>query len=336
MSLQKTVILLLVIISSHNLRAANSPDNRAAAMVDNQIITYQQVFDSVGEQIYAAEMKLYEIKLNQIKSILLSRLIASHPFSKGMTPDAFLNQFVIKDQSVTEQEIESFIKIKRIADDKLNPEVRKKIREYIINEKARVAIESWLLAQGKEHGVVINLEKPKRPRYTVEIGNAPVIGNKNAEITIVEFSDYQCPYCAQAEPTIKKLLKKHGKNIRLVYKNYPLSFHGEAFLAAEAGLCAHEQSEDYFWQLHDKMLADPRGLKMNGIKDKAKSIGLNVVKFEACLTEKKYHAQVNRDIAQGNKLGVSSTPAFFINGVLVLGNKPYAEFENIINEELGL
>lgn len=324
----------LIILSSFSLLAANKLDSQAAAIIDNQIITKDQLHSEIEQELYEAELKIYEIKLNQINNMLLQRLIDSHPFSGGLQAQEFLDKYVIKDSTVSSQDIEAFIKTNRIPAEKINSEFKDKITQYIKSEKARVYVSNWFAIQSKEHGVVINLVKPQRPRKIIPIGDSPVIGNQDAKITIVEYSDFQCPFCARAESTIKRLRKEYAGNIKLVYKNFPLSFHGEAFLAAEAGMCAKEQSNDYFWQLHDKMFADPRGLKRSGLKGKVTQLRMNVEKFESCMDNKKYYSQVNRDIAEGRNFGVNSTPVFFINGVILVGNKPYEEFVAIIDEEL--
>ncbi len=330
----KLLLSAIILFASQSAYTAKQSDNRAAAIIDNQIITNQQVFDSITGKLYEAEMKVYEVKLNQLNSMLLSRLIESHPLNKGMNSQEFLNKFVIKNVTTSPQEVEQFIKANRIPAEKTNPELKEKVTEYIKSDKARVAVANWFAIQSKEHGVVINLIKPQRPRLDVPIGNAPVLGDKNAKITIIEYSDFQCPYCASAESKIKRLQKDYPGNIKLVYKNFPLGFHGEAFIAAEAGLCAHEQSDEYFWQLHEMMFADPRGLKRVGLKSKATKLGLNVEQFEKCMDDKKYYSSINRDIAEGKKIGVNSTPIFFINGIIVKGNKAYKEFTDIVDAEL--
>ncbi len=319
---------------SFSAASAKKSDNRAAAIIDNQIITNQQVIDNIADQLYEAEMKVYEIKVNQLNSMLLIRLIDAHPLNQGMNPQEFLDKFVIKRHTVTSLEIEKFIKANRIPTEQVNPELKKKVIDHINKENARLDISKWFAIQSKEHGVVINLTKPQRPRLDVPVGDAPVLGDKNAKITIIEYSDFQCPFCAAAESKIKRLQKDYPGNIKLVYKNFPLGNHSEAFSAAEAGLCAREQSNRFFWQLHDVMFADPRGLRRTGLKNKITKLGLNVAQFEQCMDSKKYFSSVKRDIAEGQRFGVNSTPIFFINGIMVRGNKEYKEFTDIIDAEL--
>ncbi len=328
------LFIFIIMFVSQSVFAATQADNRTAAIIDDQIITNQQINDAIADKLYQAEMKVYEVKVNQLNNMLLTRLIASHPLNQGMEPQDFLDKHVIKKQTVSVSEIGKFIKSKRIPAEQVNAELKAKVVEYIQKEKARIDVSKWFAIQRKEHDVVIHLIKPRRPRINIPIGDAPVKGNKSAKITIIEYSDFQCPYCAAAESKIKQLQKDYPGNIKLVYKNFPLGFHGEAFTAAEAGLCAREQSDDYFWQLHDVMFADPRGLKRTGLKNKATKLGLDVVQFEKCMDDKKYFSSINRDIAEGNKFGVNSTPIFFINGIVVKGNKAYKEFTDIIDADL--
>jgi len=315
-------------------QAATAPDNSAAAIIDNQIITNQQVIDPIQSQIYEAEKKLYELKLNQLREMLLNRLIEAHPFSKGMTADAFLKKYVIKDPQVTPQEVEKFIKQNKIPAEKINDEFKAKVKGYILKEKERINISSWFELQSKEHGVVINLKKPDRPRIEIPIENTPTQGNKDAKITIVEYSDFQCPYCAKAEATIKELQKNYGDKIKVVYKQYPLDFHKDAFKASEASLCAYEQSNDSFWKLHDYMLANPKKLSVANLKKISKKFGINDKQFSQCLDSGKYTDRVNQEIAEGKRFGVQATPMFFINGIVVRGAQPYQVFAKIIEEEL--
>lgn len=330
----KVFVGILSILFSYSVLSAKKADNRPVAIIDNQVITYQQLFDQIEEPLYKAEMAVYELKLSQLKSILLERLIKAHPFSRGISPQDFLSQYVIKNLTVSLAEVEQFIKIKKIPAEKINAELKTNIKQYIKGEKTRLAIEKWFDVQAREHGVTINLVKPQKPTYQIPIGKAPVLGNADAPITIIEYSDFQCPYCAKAEATIKKLIKTYPGKIKLVYKNFPLGFHGEAFIAAEAGLCAKEQSESSFWKLHNEMFADHKGLKRPGLKSKAQKIGLNVANFEKCMDERHYQSDVNNDLAEGKKFGVSSTPMFFVNGLIVKGAQPFEVFAKIIDSEL--
>lgn len=169
----------------------------------------------------------------------------------------------------------------------------------------------------------------------VSADDDPVKGKKNAPVTIIEFSDFQCPFCgrffAQALPLIEESYIKTGK-VKLVYRDFPLSFHQYAQKAAEAAECADEQGK--FWEYHDKIFENQNALDTSSLKQYAKDLGLDATKFNSCLDSGKMASEVQKDFKDGASYGVSGTPTFFINGVEVVGAQPYNIFEQIIEQEL--
>lgn len=161
------------------------------------------------------------------------------------------------------------------------------------------------------------------------------IGPANAPVTIIEFSDYQCPFCARVEPTVKQILETYKGKVRFVYRDFPLSFHQNAQKAAEATECADEQSK--FWEYHDLLFEKQSEWSSSGVaklKEYASSLGLNTGQFEKCLDSGKYSAEVKKDFEDGQNAGVSGTPAFFVNGVAIVGAQPFNVFEQAIEQEL--
>jgi protein-disulfide isomerase len=162
---------------------------------------------------------------------------------------------------------------------------------------------------------------------------SPVLGASQAPVTIVEFSDFECPYCGALYPTLKEVEKNYGDKIKVVYRQFPLaSIHPNAQKAAEASLCANEQQK--FWELHDAMFTDQRNLSVNALKQKAAALNLNTDQFNSCLDSGKYVDVIRRDVADGTKLGVSGTPAMFVNGRYLSGAQPYQEISKIIDDEI--
>ncbi|MBZ5603141.1 MAG: thioredoxin domain-containing protein [Acidobacteriia bacterium] len=146
----------------------------------------------------------------------------------------------------------------------------------------------------------------------LNVDGDPVRGNPAARITVVEFSDFQCPYCAKAVDEVKQVLSKYPKDVKLVFKQFPLDSHSQAALAAEASLAAQAQGK--FWELHDKMYANFRSINREKILAWAKELGLDMTKFQADLASHKYAARVVSEERQGEMAGVEGTPTFFING----------------------
>jgi len=178
-------------------------------------------------------------------------------------------------------------------------------------------------------------EPSQPPRIQVNADDDPMKGSKNAPVTIIEFSDFQCPFCAkfftQTLPLIEENYIKTGK-VNLVYRDFPLNFHENAQKSAEAAECADEQGK--FWEYHDKIFENQNALDATSLKQYAKDIGLDTGKFDDCLDSGKMVSEIQKDFRDGSSYGVSGTPAFFVNGISVVGAQPYSVFEQIIEQEL--
>jgi len=158
-------------------------------------------------------------------------------------------------------------------------------------------------------------------------------GNKNAKITLIEISDFQCPYCQRHTPTMDKILEDYGDQVRLVWRNFPLSsIHPYAQKAAEASECAGEQGK--FWEMHDLMFVNQSALDTPSLKIYAGQIGLDQTKFNDCLDSGKYESKIKKQVTEATAAGISGTPGTFVNGELVKGAYPYETFKQIIDKLL--
>jgi protein-disulfide isomerase len=169
-------------------------------------------------------------------------------------------------------------------------------------------------------------------KVDVSPGDAPIKGPKNAPVTIVAFSDFQCPFCSRVLPTIKQVEDTYKGKVRLAFRNLPLPFHPNAEIAAQAGLAAHEQGK--FWEMHDKMFANQQALERASLEKYAEELHLNMAKFRAALDSGKYKEKIQKDVADGNKIGATGTPTFFVNGIKVEGAVPFDNFKTVIDAEL--
>ena len=170
------------------------------------------------------------------------------------------------------------------------------------------------------------------PLAKIEVGQAPVRGPKNAPVTIVEFSDFQCPYCKNAVPTLHQIEKQYGNKVKVAFKHQPLPFHNNARLAAVASVAAQEQGK--FWEYHDKLFDNQQALDRASLERYASELGLNLSKFKSALDSKNVEARVDADVAEAARSGVQGTPTFFINGRQVVGAQPLERFRALIDEEL--
>jgi protein-disulfide isomerase len=168
----------------------------------------------------------------------------------------------------------------------------------------------------------------------IDVGHAPVLGPAAAPVTIVEWSDFQCPYCGRVEPTLQQLRQEYKGRIKLVWKNQPLSFHPNAMPAAEAAMAAFEQGNDKFWAFHDKLFARQGDLGPALYDELASQVGLDLAKFHASIASHKNAAAIQADMAAGSAAGADGTPTFFVNGRKVVGAVPLEQFKQAIDAEL--
>lgn len=333
-----TLILLLTACSDSNGKPSYlfkaAPQEGVAAKVGGLEVSNAELQDGIESDLFEAESKVFEIKFNRLKSLLLQKYMDKDPRKVGLSNDEFLEKHIAKAVVISEKQIEAFIKDQNIPAEHINPQVREKIKNYLEMERKKESVDQWIAEQTKKTPVEVYIPKPRRPTFPIEVGNAPFFGNKDAKVTIVEFSDFQCPFCAKGADILKEIKKKYGNKVKIAFKNFPLPFHNHAEAASVASLCANEQGVDYFWKMHDEMFMAQDSLDAEGLKKTAKKIGLKADSFEKCLAENKYLAQVKADMEDGRKIKVKSTPTFFINGQLINGAQPMEVFAELIDEEL--
>jgi len=195
------------------------------------------------------------------------------------------------------------------------------------------AMKKYYMAKRKEQEEA-KFRQSLKNRFNVPVGDSPVKGSLNAPMTVVEFSDFQCPYCAKSVSIISRLEKKYGDKIRFVFKNFPLErIHPVARSAAKAAMAAKEQGK--FWQFHDTLMVKQaewkKGDASKSFSRYAKQLGIDEEKFGKDIKTPAYDKKINTDIALGKKLGVQSTPTFFVNGVMVRGARDAGYFSRVID-----
>ena len=208
-------------------------------------------------------------------------------------------------------------------------QVRQPIRQFLTQERMREVREQYVGTLKAKTAVRVLLDPP---RQTVATDGSPAKGPANAPVEIVEFSDFQCPYCLRSAPTVSQVLKTYGDKVRFVYRHYPLPNHPNAKSAAEAAACAAEQGK--VWPYHDRLFGDATKLGQADLKRSAAELGLDTTKFDACVDTHKHQAAIEADLQAGMDAGVDGTPAFFINGRMISGAQPFEVFKKLIDDEL--
>ena len=169
-------------------------------------------------------------------------------------------------------------------------------------------------------------------RYSVDTKGSPAIGPENAPVTIVEFSDFQCPFCGRVGPTLKRIKKEYGDQVRIVFKHQPLDFHAKAPAAHAAAEAAHRQGK--FWEMHDKIFADQKAMSPEKYVEYATELELDLEQFQKDVASAEVKSRIDADKLQAAKLGSSGTPGFFVNGLNLSGAKPFEAFKVLIDKEL--
>ena len=205
------------------------------------------------------------------------------------------------------------------------------IARFIKNQKGQGALAEYYEQLKKEMNIEVLLPPYEAPKVAVD-ATGPSKGPATAPITIVEFSDFECPYCVRAEPTVKELLAKYPGKIRLVYRDFPLPMHARAPKAAEAAHCAGDQGK--YWEMHEKLFANATKLELTDLKGYARDVGVDGGKFDQCLDSGEKAQVVEKHKKAGEEVGVTGTPAFFINGRSLSGAQPLEAFKAIVDQEL--
>jgi protein-disulfide isomerase len=274
----------------------------------------------------------YDIRQQVLDGLMEEQLFEREARAREVTRDELLQTEVAsKVTEPTQAEIDAFFNgIRgRLRPDQTKELLEPQIRATLRSQQSTGLHREFISSLRKKYGAKVMIEPP---RVTVSADDDASRGPIDAPITIVEFSDFQCPYCARGEESITQVLQKYGDKVRVVYRDYPLSFHQNAEIAAIGAECAEEQGK--FWEMHGAMFANQQKLAAADLVETAAGIGLNKDEFKACLDSGKYLAEVQNDFKEGASYGVTGTPAFFINGVMVSGAQPPEAFYEIIDREL--
>jgi protein-disulfide isomerase len=332
--------LLLTACSSSSAQSARRQSaTDVVATVGTTSITLAQLDEKALEQSVSAfgSMKLsqalYEARRNAVDELIATALLDQEAKARGMDRTALVEQEITsKVPQIAEPEIAAFYQANqsRIQGASLE-QVRQPIRAYLAQERTQDARRRFIETLKSKTTVRVMLEPP---RQNVAAGNGPAKGPAAAPIQIVEFSDFQCPYCQKANPTVEQVLSTYGDRIHFVYRHFPLPNHPNAQPAAEAAQCAAEQ--DKFWAYHDKLFASPSRLAASDLKQHAVELGLDPLKFNTCVDTRKYKAQIESDRQAGEEAGVNGTPAFFVNGRMLSGAQPFEAFKRVIDDELSM
>jgi protein-disulfide isomerase len=314
-------------LSIGSARGADAP----VATVGGRTITRAELEAHVKPRLIEIENERYEAQREGLDEMIAEELIKQEAKARGTTPEALVKEEVdAKAPAPTDAEVQSvYDENKEQIGGQTLEQIKPKIVDYLKQQKAGERREAFIGELKAKHPTKVAL---RPPMIEVAAAGRPEKGGKQAPITIIEFSDYQCPFCKRAEDVVNQVMKTYGDKVKVVFRDYPLPMHPQARPAAEAANCANAQGK--FWAYHEKLFANQSALSDDNLKSYAKDIGLDQAKFDECLAKKPYKVAIDKDLEDGAKVGVSGTPAFFINGRMLSGAQPFEKFKEIIDEEL--
>ncbi len=308
------------------------------AKIGGQAITAGELDEVVKADLKRLEQQYqeqqYQLRRQGLESIIRRKVFEAKAKAQNVTPDELVNKEVVeKVPEPTDAEVRALYDAAKAGGQQLPPieQVKPDIVRYVKNQKAQGELAAYYDKLKKEANVEVLLPAYVPPKVVVE-ATGPSKGPQDATVTIVEFSDYQCPFCVRAEPTVKEVLAAYPGKVRLVHRDYPLPSHDLAPKAAEAAHCAGDQQK--YWEMHDRLYAANGKLAVAELKTYAKEVGVDQAKFDKCLDSGEKATLVAFHQKAGEAAGVTGTPAFFVNGRLISGAQPLDAFKAVIDEEL--
>jgi protein-disulfide isomerase len=304
-----------------------------AARVGGDVITVSELDAQIKEDLWNRETndgnpsRLYDLRSDAAKQLVAKRAVEQAAKKRGLTPEALVEAETQALPPVSDEEIKKFYdenaaRLPGMTLEAISP----RIRSHLEAEAKRKVVDSIIARADTK----IELT---RPRVELRPGG-PSRGPADARVTIVEFSDFQCPFCQRAKPVLDEVEKRHPKDVRIVYRHLPLdSLHPRARASAEAASCAADG--DKFWEYHDKLFANNRALSDQELRKYAAEVGLDAKAFDECVTSRKHAAAVEADVEEAKKIGINGTPAFVVNGILLSGLQTADALDVVIQEELG-
>jgi predicted DsbA family dithiol-disulfide isomerase len=314
---------------------------KVVATVSGENITEQQMMQAAAADLArldanrpqpqsAYERAKLETQWRALNSLIEDKLLTLEAAKNRMTREELINAEIESNVGTpSPAEVEQFYEANKAQIPIPKAEALPQVRQYMIDSSRR-RYRDMLVSNMKRNFKVTTFLDPLRT--DVATAGSPSRGPANAPVTIVEFADFECPFCGAFYPTLKQVEKNYADKVRLVYRQFPLTtIHPNAQKAAEASLCANEQRR--FWDFYDALFSDQSRLDVSSLKQRAQALGLNVSAFNTCLDSGSQAAAVQKDSDEGRKIGVNGTPTVFINGRL-LGGRSYADVQEVIEDEL--
>ena len=311
------------------------PPKDVVATIGDEVVTMADLERLSATELASIDEQRYRVLDRRLALLIAERLVTAEAKRRGVSVEALLHAEVTsKTPPVTGEDVNAFIAQNRARLPQGNDtELKAKVADYLYRLQIVQRQEAYAVTLRGQLPVQVYLKPPEPVRVKVDPGIGFARGPREAPVTIVEFSDFHCPFCKTVVGTLKQITTQYQDRVRWVFRDFPIpGLHPEAPIAHEAARCAGEQ--DKFWPYHDVLFDRAPVSAPAALRDLAVLVGVEPAAFTQCLSSNKYRAAVNADMEVGTQLGITGTPTFYINGALLVGNQPIAEFQRAIEREL--
>lgn len=305
-----------------------------AAEVNGKPIMAADVDAQLGNNLAKLQEQMFSLRQKQLDTMVDQMLLEDEAAKRAVTVAALVqSDITLRVTPVTAEEIVKFYDQNKAELQGDFKSLEEQIKNFLDAQRLQVRQQEFLRSLRASAKIDVFLMPPPIIRSEVATSGAPVRGASTASVTIVEFSDFHCPFCRRIQPVLDEVRAKYGDKIRMVYRDFPLdSLHPQARAASEAASCAHEQGK--FWEFHDKLFKNNSDVSQARLDQFAREVGMDVRAFEACRGAGTYKNSIQASVQEGTKLGITGTPTFFINGRMLVGAQPLEAFVRVIDEEL--
>lgn len=310
--------------------ASAQAENPVVAIVNGRNISQKDVDEMILPQLLPLQEQIYTLRKATLENLITRAVLEDAAGKAGVSVDELKKQLTAGKVEVAASQVQQVYAENASVFGSMSPdEVKERLRLDLESQARMKLYREALAGLRNSYQIEVRLAEPRLP--SLDDGDAPAIGPRGSAVTIIEFSDFQCPYCRQSQSTLKQLTQTYGNNLRLVFKHLPLDIHAKTLASAQAAFCAGEQGR--FWPYHDALFTSENlsGQTLNNI---ASDLALNLTQFKECLSSEKSRAAVLKDVREARQFGISSTPTFVVNGKLVRGAVNLEEFKARIDREL--
>lgn len=318
-------LAVTLVVACHSMSAQE--DSTVIAEIGDHRVTTQELQQKEASKLLQIRYKYYLAEREALDQLIDEELLQMQADHEGVSVDELLKRHAqVKDP--TDDQLRFYYE--GLETDQPFEVVRDKILESVRQVRGKKARDTYVSSLRSQFGVLIELTPPSAH---VQLAGAPRRGPETAPVQLVEFADYECPYCQRVNPDIKKLQEELGDKVAVIYKDFPLPMHPLAEKAAEAARCADAQGK--FWEFHDALFATKK-LQIPDLKQEARSLNLDATRFDQCLDSGEKAELVKQDVAEGQRLGLTGTPSFFANGHFLSGAVNEAKLREMIEQQLAL